>query len=205
MDNRGGQLHADSISPKFLPFDLLHDSVMISRRHLMKAIPARTMLACLLFAGCSTKVSPELEQAKNVLARFLAPMYLQNSMFAVAYPECKPSQFIRFILSDGGAAELPTNDSMARDQDKEEAAAIGMPLWPNGVALVAGHPDPKHMKQIVLKHDDEHHVIILEAYDDSALEPSAKYEWVIEKVRPSEMAKMVFQSNAEMGMHFGQR
>ena len=93
----------------------------------MKPIRVCTVFTlAIVLSSCGTKVSPELEQAKDVLARFLAPMYLQNSMFAVAYPECKPSQFVRYILSDGGAAELPISESMARDQDHRNFRLIIM-------------------------------------------------------------------------------
>lgn len=156
-----------------------------------------------VLAGCGSKVSPELEQAKDVLAHFLAPMQLQNSMFAAAYPECRPSQFVAYILSPAGSAELPIRESMAQDEDREMAAATGIPLWPDGVSMVKEHPDPARGKQLVLQHNDEANILIIEAYHDPAAEPSARYEWRMEKVEPSRQAQLIFQANAESGMSFG--
>jgi hypothetical protein len=168
----------------------------------MKNTPIAFALVVLI-SGCGSKISPELEQAKDVLSHFLAPMQLQSSMFAVAYPECKPSQFAAYILSPAGGAELPIRESIAQDEDKEMAAAIGMPLWPDGVSMVRDKPDPARGKQLVLKHDDAKNMLIIEAYDNPSSEPSAIYEWVLVKVAPTQQAKMVFEANAESGMSFG--
>ena len=171
-----------------------------SLAHPLKVMSLVTIM--LTLGGCAKKISPDLEQAKSVLSHFFAPMYLQNSMFAAAYPECKPSQLVHYMFTSLAAAEMPLSEKLAKEEDREESEAMGMPLWPDGVAMVPLVPDPTKGRQLVLKHDDARSMIIVEAYEDPLGEPVATYEWQIEKVVPSEMAKRVFQSNVEMGAKY---
>ncbi len=158
------------------------------------------LLLLLLPLGCVKEASPELHQAASVLESFVSPISLRNSMFAAAYPESKPSQFVRYVLSPAAASELPPNDASAQDEDRE--MATGSPLWPHEVAMVAGEPDPAKGKQIVLKSDDASGMLILELYGSPSLPPDEVLEWNFPQVTPTEAAKMFYQTNLESGLRF---
>jgi hypothetical protein len=156
----------------------------------------------LMLVGCGKQAAPELQQAKDVLESFVHPLKLQNSMFAAAYPESKPSQFVKYILSPAAASELPPGEAIARDEDREMAAAMGTPLWPRDVAMVAGTPDPARGKQVVLKSDDATRTLVLELYGDPSSDPDEVLEWSFPVITPTATAKMFYETNLESGLRF---
>ena len=154
---------------------------------------------CIFLASCGKKeLPPDLQQAMNVLDQFTAPTNLQNSMFPAAYPECLPSEFVHYIFSDLGAAEMPHSG----DISIAEASATRMPLWPKSVSMAALIPDTSKGKQLVLEFDDDRSVLIIEAYEDLSLPPLTTVEFQIKKVEPTESAKLAFQNNVEMGAKY---
>ncbi|MBI2427567.1 MAG: hypothetical protein HYV29_01975 [Ignavibacteriales bacterium] len=156
-------------------------------------------VCCMILSGCGGKEIPtDLKQAVEVLDRFTLPINLQNSMFAVAYPDCQPSEFVRYMFSDLAAAELPYSG----DIPQEEADAMRMPLWPPGVAMAALTPDTSKGRQLVLKHNDAKGLLIIDVYDDPSKEPLATVEFLIKKVVPTEMARLTFENNVQMGARY---
>ena len=169
-----------------------------------KILSSLIVFCVIALAGCSggKQAPPELVQAKNVIEYFVEPMNLHESMFSAAYPDCKPSQFAHYICSGMGTIELPLSEHAADEAEREESNAIRRPLWPNGVAMVPLTPDSTLGKQIVLRHDDARGVLIIDAYTDPSAEPVATYEMKIIKVEPSDMAKLAFGSNVELGVGY---
>ena len=156
-------------------------------------------MVLLLMSGCAKKIPPDLARAKDIVADFVAPLSLQNSMFAAAYPDCKPSQLVHYMFTGLAAAELPEVEHSATETDTPPSEESGAPGWPAGVEMVALNPDPAKGRQLVLKADDAKEILILEVYDDPAKAPLATYEVKVAKVTPSALAKAAFQSNIEMG------
>ncbi len=162
---------------------------------------ASILFFCLLSAGCSEKkaLDSDLEQAGTVIKRILSPENLSNSMFAVAYPECKPSQFAGYMVSGFGASELPPLESNAGEEEIQSARILRMPLWPDSVSIAAEKPDPGQRKQLVLKFDDTKGVLIVEYFEDATSPAVGSSEFTVPKVTASAMAKLTYGSYIEMG------
>jgi hypothetical protein len=162
----------------------------------------------LLLAACSQSTAskldltpPELKQAARVVEYLLEPRHLSRSAFSVAFPECRPSQFVSFMFSTMGTAEWPDSEAMA-EQDpmlREQAEAIRAPLRPKGVAIIAREPNPASGQQIVVKADDARGVVIVEGYTDPKLQPILTREYKVPRVTAGPGVRAIFESNRDLG------
>lgn len=168
-------------------------------KHLLFSCAALLLLSC---SSPESTVPPDLEQAATIIERFASPLRLQNSMFAAAYPECKATEYVRYLFSDLGAAELPRGESMGDEMDRAQAEAGRMPLWPDSVAMIADKPDGDAGRQIVLTGDDTKNTVTIALYTDPLGAPVATREFTVPKVIPSAMAQAFFRSNVEMGARY---
>lgn len=169
----------------------------------MRTYRIAIILLIALCCGCGgNETPPDLARAARIIERFAAPLHLPNSMFSAAFPECKASQFVRYMDSDLAAAELPQGESGADEMERMQAEATGSALWPDGVGMAVGVPDTGMTRQIVLNHDDSRNLVIIEMYVDPAKGPVGRTEFTVPVVVPSEAARMFFESNAQLGARY---
>ena len=164
-------------------------------------LPAIAIITIALQSSCGgDPPQPELEQAASVVYYMSAPGQLERSMFAAAYAQQQPSEYVSFLFSDMGAAEWPSSGDVLGGLEGEQIQGIGHPMPPDGVAYVPRKPDPAHGKQLVIRADDANRLLIAEGYLDPAQAPVYRREWELARVAPSPEAKMFYQSNRDMGL-----
>lgn len=170
----------------------------------MKQITFLFSIFSIMVSGCGSEAAapPELERAAEIIERFASPIRLQNSMFSAAFPECKASEYVRYLFSDLGAAELPMGEGLGDEMDRAQAEATGMPLWPDSVGMSADAPDPAKGMQIVLRADDVKNSVTVTMYTDPLGAPAGTREFTVPKVTPSAMAQAFFRSNVETGARY---
>jgi hypothetical protein len=141
-----------------------------------------------------------LKQAARVVEHMLEPRQLSRSAFSVVFAEGTPSQFVSFMFSDIGTAEWPDSEAMAEQNPmlREQAQAIGAPLIPKGVAIIARAPSPKSGKQIVVKADDGRGVVIVEGYTDPTLGPVLVREYRVPKVKAAPGVKEIYEAKRDI-------
>lgn len=159
------------------------------------------LLAFLVLTLTACGVSePDLAQAADVIHYMMKPLHLSRSVFYVAFPDGRPSQFVSFIFSDMGAAEWPLSEAWADEMEREQMKAIGAPLVPEGVAFVPLSPDPDAGRQLVVKFDDSRGMVIVEGYVDPTQDPVLTREWKLSKVEPEPFMEAIYQSSVDLGM-----
>lgn len=156
-------------------------------------------LVGVLFA-CANRGPPELVQAADAFEDMLEPINLSRSMFVVAFPGGKPSQFVSYLFSDMGAAEWPPSEAWAGEIEREQMEAVGQTLLPADVAIVSRSPDLGRGKQLVIAYDNKRGVVIGRGYVDPATEPTFTREWKLPQVEPAPGVEMIYQTNLELGM-----
>ena len=158
-------------------------------------------LAVLLAAGCGGAAPPpELDQAVRAFSQQLGERELSRSMYAAAFPGGgTPEQFVSYFFSDLGKAEWPS----AMDADEaEQMRAVGLTVFPMGVAIVPRNPDPVRGIQLVIGYDQGRGVILARGYTDPTKPPMVEKEWTLPAVRPTPQAEAVFRSNLESGASY---
>lgn len=158
------------------------------------------LLWLLVLSGCGDSGPAELRQAADAVADMMKPVNLSRSMFVAAYPDGKPSHYVSYLFSTMGSAEWPPSEEWADELDQQQARAIGLSLWPAGVAAVPRAPDPALGQQFVISFDDERNVVIGYAYVDPAEDPVFAREWKLSSVEPAIGVKEIYQSNLDLGM-----
>ena len=163
-----------------------------------------------LLTGCAS--APQaLEKGASALRRTMTPMNMKKSMFYVAYPNGKPSDYVSFMFSDVGASErMPQEGGL--EFSEEEANAINhsvSPMLPAGVILQPNAPRADEENyQLVLSADDAKGVVIVTGYlptkkaDGTAetnVSPVLTKEIELAKVQPDPMVRLFYQSQIEMG------
>jgi len=156
-------------------------------------------ISLLLISSCS-RVPAELDQAAHIVYHFLAPKNLEQSAFYAAHPDGKASDFVSYFFSDMGVAEWPPWEDGASEMEKIQAKALGGALIPEDVSLISLQPDPSLDKQLVLKFDDNTNEIIVEGYLDPSEKPVLIRRYELHKVKPSPLARVLYESNAGIGM-----
>jgi hypothetical protein len=172
-----------------------------------KRVRIRAALAlATTLVGCLGDPAPEdLRQGASVIGSMAAPRHLRQSMFLGLFPSGKPSQFVSFLFSTLGTAEWPESErSAARDPILgEEAAAIGIPLLPDGVAFTDRSPKSELGRQIVVRFDDPRNLLIIEGYVDPTQPPvlTVEREFRVPTLRPHEtlLLRRIAESNLELG------
>jgi hypothetical protein len=162
-------------------------------------------LAALLICCLGESAPEDLRQGARVITAMAAPGQLRRSMFTVLFPDGRPSQFVSFLFSSLGKAEWPDSESGAATDPilAEQAAAIGIPLVPDGVAFTDRSPKPELGRQIVVGFDDARSLLIVEAYVDPTRAPvlSVEREFRLPTLRPDEreLLERLAESNLELG------
>lgn len=133
-----------------------------------------------------------LERAVQAANQMTSAGMLEQSSFYVLYPNGTPSQFVSFIFSDIGASELPPVEGSGEiSPDEEESMrSTYMPVWPAGVSMSPGRPNPELGMQVVWKWDDANRKIIIEGYVDPQNPPAIIQETDLPIVQPSMMARV---------------
>ncbi len=142
-------------------------------------------LAGLFFlTSCADTVTPELNKGVQVVRYMSAKQQIARSSFAVVYPDAQPSDFVNWLFSELGAAEWPDSEAYAEVDPtvREQAKAIGAPLVPKDVQIVALSPKIEMGKQVVVKFDNARGVIIVEGYLDPEGSPVLTQEWELPKM-----------------------
>lgn len=160
---------------------------------------APLLALALSLSGCGggDSAPADLRQAAATIKAMSAPRNLSRSAFSAAFPDGTPSQYVSFLFSTMGSAEMPVA------MDEQEAAAmraVGMPPIPATVALVARERDPRAGNQLVLGFDDGRGVVIARGYLAEGGEPVLEREWPLPKVAPAPGVEMLYRSNRELGM-----
>ncbi len=159
--------------------------IAIARRYALRAAPLLVTFALsIAMSGCGKPPpagDPQLRQAEKVVRHLTSVRHLRQSAYATTMQTGKPSELVSFLFSDLGVAEWPEADDgnpMAREQHR----ATRIPMAPGNVALVAGHPDARIKRQVVLKADDATGVLIAEGYADPAGPPVFTERWPMPEV-----------------------
>jgi hypothetical protein len=122
-----------------------------------------------------------LAKGALVIREMMSPRKLDSAGFYRAYPEPKPSDFVRFINSDVGAILWPPREDspFADESESDHSRAIGEPVIPKGIAFRRNRPDPEGARQIVYRADDDTGEIVVEAYTNPAEEPVFTRRWML--------------------------
>ena len=163
-----------------------------------------TMLAALatalMLSACGSPGSDAPEDIKQALAAVkstTAPHQLTRSAFYVAFPEGKPSDYVSYVFSTMGSAEMP----YAFDEyEAEQMRSIGQVVYPDSVTLVPHQRDPNAARQLVLTADDARGVLIARGYVRGTEEPVLEKEWELKKVTPAPGVREMYEGNVQMGM-----
>ena len=97
-----------------------------------------------------------------------AKRQIERSSFLFVFPEGKPSDFVNWMFLTLGTAEWPDSEAMAEMDPiiREQAKSIRAPLIPKDVGIVPLAPNPAFGKQVVVKFDNNRHLLIVEGYLD---------------------------------------
>ena len=109
----------------------------------------------ILFALSACDSVPEapsdIRQAAAAIKGTTSSRMLSRSAFYVAFPNGKPSDYVRYAFSTMGSAEMP----YAFDEfEAEQMRAIGQSVFPPTVTLVPHSRDPNIDRQLVLTGND---------------------------------------------------
>ncbi|GEM_PF-3399964 len=137
------------------------------------------------FYGCEGAVPADLDRAAKVI-RFMSEEYkLEKTSFPALYPNCLPSEFVKWVFSEKGKAEWP--DSLDNDDSnpdvRNKAFKQGAPIVPRSVQFFAGKTDPNGGRQLIVKANDAARTIIVEGYGDPKKKPDLKREWDLPLVK----------------------
>ena len=163
-----------------------------------------TLLALALpVSGCgpSAPDAPQdIREAAASIKGSSSPRMLTRSAFYVAYPDGKPTDYVNYIFSTMGSAEMP----YAFDEfEAEQMRSIGQVPFPSTVTLVPHSRDATADRQLVVSADDERGMLIVRGYLKGTEEPVLEKEWELKKVSPAPGVSEMYQSNVQMGMDSG--
>lgn len=122
---------------------------------------------------------PELEGAVRVVRYLSSKRNIKQSSFLVYYPKGKATDFVNWMFSGAGKAEWPPIKGGLEPDLEEGTQAIGIPLTPKEVRLVAITPDKKAKKQVVVTADDAQGLIRVDGYLDPLQAPVFSKEWTL--------------------------
>ncbi len=163
------------------------------------------VFALVLLAACGGSSAPqELQRGVKTVGRMLSPNQMKQSMFYAAYPEGTPSEYVRFMFSPLGAAEIPPQEGGLEVPEGTNLGPGGPPLLPKGVILKPEKPlADSEDYQLVFSADDAKGVVIVKGYLPTKTEPKAEpvltKEFSLPKVEPDPMAQAAFESNRDLG------
>jgi len=141
----------------------------------------------------------EFVKAANAVHWMIVPQNLCRSAFTVAFPECRPSEFVSYMFSDMGIAEWPPYEGSG-EFSPEELKLMNVPQIPMDVELVQLYPNPESVKQLVVKFDDNRGTVIVVGYTDPDEKPVLVREWNLQKVKPLPGVEKIYESNSFLGM-----
>ena len=135
--------------------------------------------------GCEGAVPADLDRAAKVIRFMSKEAKLERTSFPVLYPNCLPSEFIKWLFSEKGKAEWPdTLDNDDSNPDvRNKAFKEGAPIVPKSVQFLAGKTDPGSGRQLIVKANDASRTIIVEGYGDPQKKPDLKREWDLPVVK----------------------
>lgn len=133
----------------------------------------------LLYLDYSPKEHPELNQAISVVRFMSAERQLLRSGFWSTYPEGSPEQFVDWMFSPMGSAIWPPIEGSGEFSQEEQKMIkrTGIPFLPAGVSLEPENINEGRGLQIVVRGDDERHMLIVEGYVDPLDSPVLTKEW----------------------------
>lgn len=153
-----------------------------------------------ILSACSETESPILQRAINASTDMLLADNLSRSAFYAAYPDGQASDYVHYYFSPMGAAEWPPQEG---EFNAEELQAMRIATLPANVKFAANQPAANVPgMQVVIKADNARGVVIFEGYQLPSEKPVLVVEKPLIKVEPSELAKMAFASNRDMGMDY---
>jgi len=135
-----------------------------------------------LLAACSKSAAPpkDLADAVAVVGYLASPRFVNVSAYSATAEKGTPSEFVSYLFSDLGAAELP---EPARPGEPQGGGRGGPPSWPEGIALRPHRPDPRLGKQVVIVPDDARGLVVAEGYLDGKGAPLLRREFELAKPR----------------------
>ncbi len=143
-------------------------------------------LICVAVLGCSRSApkvdDPQLRKAETVARYLTSARHLNKSMYTVSRSSGTPSELVSYLFSTMGAAEWPPSEEDPVGE-QEQARAVRMPVMPKGVGFVALYPEPRIMRQLVLRADDAKRELIAEGYTDPAKPPVFVERWPMPDVK----------------------
>jgi hypothetical protein len=142
-----------------------------------------TVAALAFVAACSRSSEPprDIAQAVAVVGYLASEKFVNRSSYSATAEDASPTEFVSYLFSDLGAAELP---EPARPGEPGGAGRGGPPSWPEGVALRPMRPDRREGRQVVVIPDDSRNVVVVEGYLSAMTPPVVRREFVLAKPRP---------------------
>lgn len=145
----------------------------------------------LAIAACGQRSDPDLTQAIGALRSMSSSSGLSRSCFSVVYPDGKPSEFITYMFSDLGAAEMP----MPMDEgEAEQMKSAGQAMLPRTVLLSPAQRIDPNNKELVLIANDAEQSIVLKGYLNNQTEPLTEVTIPLGKGTPPEEVRMLCNS-----------
>lgn len=159
-----------------------------------------TLVGALLLVGCEEPPNPDIKQASSAMAQMATPKMLSRSCFYLIYPNGKPSEFVRYLFSDLGAAEWP----IAFDEmEEEQMKSVRITPLPRTVRVSALKREYPEEKELVLIPDDENSQIIAQGYVANETAPNWESKWDLAIASPDEATQQLCRSNIELGIDAG--
>ncbi len=122
--------------------------------------------------------SVELRQGQRIVYQIMGEETLREVGFYKAYPQGRPSDFVRFADSHQARRLWPQSVSEFNDSDQKLAKPDpGRVLRPDDLSFSAHEPDSTRGKQIVYIPHDEEGQIEVRGYETPDAEPVFTYEW----------------------------
>ena len=151
----------------------------------------RRLVSTGLLVGCLACEPPkppppkDLVTAALILRDMMSEANLDRAGFLKAFPDAKPSDFVRFIGSEqGNVLWPPREESPFADEDEIALSrARGETLIPRGIAFRRGSPDPNQSRQIVYRADEARGEVVVEGYLAPDAEPVLVYRWRLPQSR----------------------
>ena len=150
-----------------------------------------------LISACSSanKVDKELNQANKALKDLARPSSLTKSCFYLVYPQGNATDFVKYLFSPLGSAELP----IAFDEEEaSQMKSVGMATLPPNVKISINQRSHQKEKELVLI--PQNNTVIVNGYLPDENQPILETEWELSKIEIDQSTKLICESNLDLGI-----
>lgn len=156
------------------------------------------LCSLLIFASaCShSKADQELQQANQALENFASSSSLTKSCFYFLYPDGNAKDFVKYLFSGLGSAELPIALDEKEAEQMEEAGIVTLP---SDVKISVNQRTYQDDKELVLI-PQRANVVTVNGYLPEDDQPIFSHEWELDKVEIEQTTKFICESNLDLGI-----